>query len=328
MLDSLRVMQLYTFLVVLALCATTWCSAIPKPDDDHKKRVYDKKLSDQQHETNGFHNADYDHEAILGRDDAKDFDQLSPEESKERLGKIVEKMDKDKDGHITELELKEWIKYVQDRYVIKDTDDRWKEYELGSNNLDWENFKKRTYGFTEEDLAPNDERAVYKEMIVRDKRRWNKADLNKDSLLSKDEFIHFLHPEEAEHMRDIVVMETMEDIDKDKDGKVSLEEYIGDMWRGDTEGEAEPDWVKGEREQFSSYRDKNSDGLMDHDEVKDWLLPSDYDHSKAEANHLIFESDKNKDGKLSKEEILDKYDLFVGSQATDFGEALKTHDEF
>ena len=34
------------------------------------------------------------------------------------------------------------------------------------------------------------------------------------------------------------------------------------------------------------------------------------------------------DGKLSKEEILNKYDLFVGSQATDFGEALVRHDEF
>lgn len=70
--------------------------------------------------------------------------------------------------------------------------------------------------------------------------------------------------------------------------------FVGDMWRGEKEGEAEPDWVKGEREQFSTYRDKNADGHMDHDEVKDWLLPSDYDHSKAEANHLIYESDKNK----------------------------------
>ena len=58
------------------------------------------------------------------------------------------------------------------------------------------------------ELAPSDERAVYKEMIIRDKRRWKQADLNKDSFLSKDEFIHFLHPEEAEHMREIVVMVT------------------------------------------------------------------------------------------------------------------------
>lgn len=35
------------------------------------------------------------------------------------------------------------------------------------------------------------------------------------------------------------------------------------------------------------------------------------------------------DGELSKSEILDHHDVFVGSQATDFGEALtREHDEF
>lgn len=34
------------------------------------------------------------------------------------------------------------------------------------------------------------------------------------------------------------------------------------------------------------------------------------------------------DKKLTKDEIINKYDLFVGSQATDFGEALNRHDEF
>ena len=54
----------------------------------------------------------------------------------------------------------------------------------------------------------------------------------------------------------------------------------------------------------------------------------DYDHTEAEAKHLIYESDTNGDSKLSKDEILANYDLFVGSQATDFGEALTRHDEF
>lgn len=36
----------------------------------------------------------------------------------------------------------------------------------------------------------------------------------------------------------------------------------------------------------------------------------------------------NQDGRLTKAEIVEKYDLFVGSQATDFGEALTRHDEF
>ena len=36
------------------------------------------------------------------------------------------------------------------------------------------------------------------------------------------EFSAFLHPEDAEHMRDIVVQETLEDIDKDGDGHVGI----------------------------------------------------------------------------------------------------------
>lgn len=63
-------------------------------------------------------------------------------------------------------------------------------------------------------------------------------------------------------------------------------------------------------------------------QVKAWIIPADFDHSEAEAKHLIFESDSDQDTKLTKEEILEKYDLFVGSQATDFGEALTRHDEF
>ena len=42
-------------------------------------------------------------------------------------------------------------------------------------------------------------------MIERDERRWKAADKDNDGFLSKEEFADFLHPEEAEHMRDIVV---------------------------------------------------------------------------------------------------------------------------
>ena len=49
-----------------------------------------------------------------------------------------------------------------------------------------------------------------------------------DSKLSREEFAHFLHPEEVDNMKEIVVIETMEDIDKNKDGKVSENEYIGE----------------------------------------------------------------------------------------------------
>lgn len=64
-------------------------------------------------------------------------------------------------------------------------------------------------------------------MLKRDRRRWSVADQDNDGALTKDEFTGFLHPEEAGHMRDLVVLETMEDIDKDSDGKISMSEYIG-----------------------------------------------------------------------------------------------------
>ena len=76
-------------------------------------------------------------------------------------------------------------------------------------------------------------------------------------------------------------------------------------------------------------------------------MPEDYDHAKAEAAHLIYESDVDsvsgrgvvcgyselwklwlQDQRLSKEEILQHQDVFVGSQATDFGDYLVRHDEF
>jgi len=64
-------------------------------------------------------------------------------------------------------------------------------------------------------------------MINRDKRRFEMADGNKDGKLDYDEFVDFLHPEETESMRDIVVIETIEDIDKNGDGFIDIQEYIG-----------------------------------------------------------------------------------------------------
>jgi len=70
-------------------------------------------------------------------------------------------------------------------------------------------------------------------------------------------------------------------------------DVLGDMWTRRDDEDEEPDWVKEERNQFLTYRDKNSDGIMDRDEVKEWIIPDDYDHADSEARHLIHEADKN-----------------------------------
>lgn len=42
-------------------------------------------------------------------------------------------------------------------------------------------------------------------MMERDERRFKSADLNLDMTATKEEFAAFLHPEEHEHMKDIIV---------------------------------------------------------------------------------------------------------------------------
>lgn len=46
---------------------------------------------------------------------------------------------------------------------------------------------------------------TYADMIKRDERRWHVADQDNDGKLSKEEYANFLHPEEAAHMREIVI---------------------------------------------------------------------------------------------------------------------------
>uniref|UniRef100_A0A8C4R0Y4 Reticulocalbin-3 n=1 Tax=Eptatretus burgeri TaxID=7764 RepID=A0A8C4R0Y4_EPTBU len=246
----------------------------------------------------------------------------------ELLGLMVDKIDADHDGLVTEDELREWIKFAQRRWLVEDADKQWNSHDLDvDGHISWDEYKNVTYSSLSDEEIDEDEDEPYEQLIVRDERRFKTADLDKDGHLDKDEFSAFLHPEEFEQMKDLVITETLEDIDKNGDGEIDVDEYIGDMYNPEDDYE-EPDWLNSERQQFSEFRDKNKDGKMDRDEVAAWILPSDYDHADSEAKHLLFESDTNKDGKLTKDEIVDKYDLFVGSQATDFGEALARHDEF
>ena len=111
---------------------------------------------------------------------------------------------------------------------------------------------------------------------------------NKNLHLSKDEFLGFIHPEYAEHMHGVMMSETMADLDtvsgyflklipnlemikpsfyfshfKDGDGKLNLAEYVKNMF-GDTKSVS--DWENGGIT-FRAFRDKNSDGFIDKEEL-------------------------------------------------------------
>jgi len=313
--------------------SNTDAGVISKPESINSP--HEHKLSEKEHfGSDDHHNADYDHDAFLGRDEAQTFDELSPEESKERLAKIVDRIDKDHNGKVTDSELKDWIQFVQKRYVTEDVDRQWTSHEReGDGKLTWKEYFNITYGFVNPAELETNNLAnghnSYSEIIERDQHRFEAADKDKSGFLTKEEFLDFLHPEDGgTHMREVVIHETIADIDKDGDGLVNMEEYLADLWGGGEGGEKEPEWVEEERKQFKEFRDRNGDGKLDRQEVEDWILPQDFDHSDVETRHLISEADNDNDGMLTKDEIVEKHDLFVGSQATDFGDILLRHDEF
>jgi Ca2+-binding EF-hand superfamily protein len=62
-------------------------------------------------------------------------------------------------------------------------------------------------------------------------------------------------------------------------------------------------------------------------EIEEWITPGSNAHVEDEAKHLIEQADTDEDGKLTSDEIVSQYDLFVGSQVTDYGSLLQSHDE-
>ena len=72
---------------------------------------------------------------------------------------------------------------------------------------------------------------------------------------------------------------------------------------------------------FTNSFDKDKNGKLDKEEMKSWLFPDD-DFSQEEPKTLIKEADDNKDGKLSMDEIMNNYKVFIEDEPND-----ENHDE-
>ncbi|KRZ30565.1 Calumenin [Trichinella pseudospiralis] len=271
---------------------------------------------------------EHEEQPFVGEQMAEELSSLKPEEIKAKLEILIKVIDVDKDGFTDASELQAHIKRMQKRYIDNDINNSWNNFDkpmTEDGKLSFKDYTESLYGQPSSQDELSDE---YKELLDRDKHRWNKADLDEDGKLSKEEYGCFLHPESCPLMADVIVEETMKDIDKNGDGFVDLDEYITDMYRAEDypEQKEEPEWVKSERQMFKEHRDKDKDGKMDREELKEWLMPTNFDHAEAESRHLIHIADDDSDGKLSVKEILDHYETFVGSQVTDYGEQLQKHD--
>ena len=92
------------------------------------------------------------------------------------------------------------------RYVNNDVERTWKHYKddkIVDGKLKWPDYREMVYGSATgegQELSPE-----YAKMITRDERRWGVADYDSNGALDRTEYGCFMHPEDCEHMRDIVV---------------------------------------------------------------------------------------------------------------------------
>lgn len=175
-------------------------------------------------------------------------------------------------------------------------------------------------------------------MVVRADARWKLADENGDTLLTKQEFKYLLHPDEGhEELQNLFVREAVEDMDLDKNGKICLDEFMkhlkvlaNDQERNDQ------NWLASQQENFGRFLDKNKDGVLDNNEIRDWLVPPKSRKAETEAKRLFDIGDVNEDHKLSNVEILDHYEQYISllppeywkdSQESTIESPITAHDE-
>ena len=204
--------------VLLAACIIS-VFALPADalgkDEHGRHKPHEDDLAEEEHLVDGEHNPDYDHEAFLG--DRKDeFDHLSPEEAKKRLKLLIATVDSDGDKHVTQEELKKWVKSVFQKKMLSGMETDVKDKDKNNDGvISWEEFMNDSYG---ED-ASADEDEEMKKMIERDRKHFNVADSSKDGKLNAEEFAGFLHPETNPEMQALNAEETLEGKNK---GSVAL----------------------------------------------------------------------------------------------------------
>lgn len=63
----------------------------------------------------------------------------------------------------------------------------------------------KCYCIPDEEFDDVDDKMSYKSMLTRDERRFKSADRDGDGIATREEFTAFLHPEEFDYMKDIVI---------------------------------------------------------------------------------------------------------------------------
>lgn len=281
---------------------------------------------DKHHGEGEQHNSKFDHEAILGSEkEVEEFEHLPPAVAKERLRKLAVKMDRNLDGKIDKKELQAWILRSFRMLSKEESAERFDDNNVNEDEfVTWEEYKENEFeGLDEGDEEETLDASKFEDlsMLEEDKVLFFAADQNGDGNLDRKEYVAFSHPEDHPHiMREPVIKTVMKSKDKNNDGKIDFQEFVGERGK-----DQDKDWIVSEKERFDTDLDTNKDGSLDENEVYAWMVPDNEEVAKEEADHLFAGADDDHDDFLSLDEIEKHHETFTGSEATDFGEHLTSH---
>ncbi|XP_077568264.1 reticulocalbin-2 [Stigmatopora nigra] len=289
-------------------------------------------LSSPEHEVHfGHHqNSEHDMNVLLGEKDTEELQKLSPEEQRSKMMEIVKKIDKNVDKHLSAEEIALWIQHVYRKYALEDAQERFDEFDTDKDGVvSWEEYNMAThnqlFSFDENTVSDDPEEESLRHLHLKERRRFNFADLDGTPGLNGTEFLAFTHPSEVDHMADFAIEDVLSDYDLDHDGMISLKEFIGDLGH---EEDSPSQWELEETVRFEDLYDQDKDGMLNRDEQLRWIAPNSYGAAREEALHLIKEMDQDGDKRISEDEVLKNQEMFMNSEVTDYGRHLHlSHDE-
>ncbi|KAM4733323.1 reticulocalbin-2 isoform 1-T2 [Anableps anableps] len=276
------------------------------------------------------HNPDHDMAVLLGEKSAKVIKKLSPAEQRKKMMEIVKKIDTNRDNLLSAEEITLWIQHVYRKYALEDAEERFTEFELNNDGVvTWEEYSSvahdRLITFDDDTILKDPEQESLRQLLLKDKRRFDFADVDGIPGLNVTEFLAFTHPSEVDYMADFAIEDVLNEYDTDKDGFITLREFIGNVRN---EGESPSQWEIEETVRFKELYDQDENGRLDRDEQLRWVAPNSYGSAREEALHLIKEMDQDGDGKISVTEVLKNQETFMNSEVTDYGRHLQlSHDE-
>merc|ERR1711935_1244735 len=248
----------------------------------------------------------FDRDVVITGDleDDEEWDpwDLEDEELQARLRKLVARMDHNRDGFVDTEELTTWTLVSlssiagQDAHddftFVDDSNDNymsWAEAMVGAYDIDPDNNEM----LQEEIDSNSDSYREYNKMYNRDRARFDAADIDKDEKLTE--------------------------------GEIDLQEYLND-WHVPP-NTVDEDLNDLETDRFKDEYDRNNDGFLTGDELLFWLSPDNTEIAIDEAEHLIDMCDEDEDDRLTPDEIVENHDLWVDSDATEYGAQLRHYDE-